>query len=402
MMLQFATIGLGIAAALTIAAGPAGAQKKYDEGASDTEIRIGNTGPFSGPASSYGTIAKLDAAYFRMLNEQGGINGRTIKFISLDDAYSPPKAVETTRRLVESEGVLLTFNQLGTAPNAAIQKYLNSKGVPHLFLLTGAARFIDPKGSPWSMALLPSYQVEGRIYAKHVVATLADAKIGLLSQNDDYGREFVKGFKEGLGSKVANIVAETTYEATDPTVDSQIVTLKASGATVFLNASLAKPASQAIRKAWDIGWRPVQFVISTSSGISSTLTPAGLEKAVGVITAAYLKDPRDPRWAEDSAMKDYFAFIKRYYPEGDPLDSVNASAYFGSQLMARVLKQCADNLTRENVMRQATSLKDLEMPMLLPGIRLNTSETDYALIQTLQLQRFDGSRYVPIGDPIGH
>ncbi len=373
-------------------------QKKYDTGASDTEIRIGNTIPYSGPASNYGTMAKTQAAWFSKINEDGGINGRKITYLSLDDGYSPPKAVEMTRKLVESDEVLFMFGQLGTAPNAAIQKYLNSKGIPHLFLSTGASRFIDPKGSPWSLSSLPSYHTEGRVYAEHVLKTQPNATIAILFQNDDYGRDFVKGFKEGLGSQTGKIVAEAGYEATDPTVDSQVLTLKASNATVLFIVALAKQSSQAIRKTYEIGWKPTQYVIGTSSGISSTLVPAGLEKSVGILTATYTKDPRDPRFENDPGMREYLAFMKKYYPEADALDRVNVAAYNASQMMTEALRRCGDNLTRENVMKQVTSYKDLSLPMLLPGIRVNTSATDYRLIRSMQIERFDGTKYVAVGD----
>ena len=399
-MTKITSLGLtgACALALALAGTPAAAQKKYDPGASDTEIRIGNTLPYSGPASSYGTLGKVNAAYFQKVNDEGGVNGRRVRFLTLDDGYAPPKTVEMTRKLVESDEVLLMFGQLGTATNAAIQRYLNNKGVPHLFMMTGAGRFFDPKTSPWSMAFLPSYHTEGRIYAQHVLKTQPGAKIAVLYQNDDYGKEFLRGFTEGLGEKANQIVGTQSYEATDPTVDSQIVALKGSGATVFLNASLAKPASQAIRKAADIGWKPVHFVISTSSGISSTLTPAGLDNAVGIITAAYAKDPRDPRWENDPAMKDYLAFMKRYLPDTDALDAVNVAAYNTAQLLTAVLGQCGDNLTRENVMRQVSSLKDVRLPMLQPGILINTSPTDFQPVSQMQLQRFDGKRYVSFGE----
>jgi ABC-type branched-subunit amino acid transport system substrate-binding protein len=387
----------GAALAAGLPPGAARAQKKYDTGASDTEIVIGNTAPYSGPASNYGMMAKVDAAYFRKLNEEGGVNGRKINFISLDDGYSPPKAVEMTRRLVEADGVLLMFHQLGTAANAAIQKYLNTKGIPHLFMSTGASRFIDPKGAPFSMAVIAGYHTEGRVYGEHVRRTQPDAKIGVLFQNDDYGRDYLRGFKEGLGEKVANIVSEASYEATDPTVDSQIVTLKGAGATLLLIAALAKPASQALRKAWDIGWRPTIYVIGTSSGISSTLQPAGLEKTVGVITATNSKDPRDPRWDNDPGMKAYHAFMKKYLPEADALDRINVAAYTAAQLLVQVLRQCGDELTRENVMRQAANLKDVALPLMLPGIRITTSPTDYRVIRSMQIERFDGQKYEPLG-----
>ena len=389
--------GLGAGALLALPR-PARSQKKYDPGASDAEIRIGNTIPYSGPASNYGTMARTHAAWFRKVNDEGGIGGRRIAYLSVDDGYAPPRTVEMTRKLVESDEVLFMFGQLGTATNAAIQKYLNSRGVPHLFLSTGASRFIDPKGSPWSMASLPGYQTEGRVYAGHVLKTQPDAPIAILSQNDDYGREFVRGFRDGLGERVKNIVAEVTCEATDPTVDSQVLALKASDAKVFFNVTLAKAASQAIRKAADVGWRPTQYVIGTSSGISSTLSPAGLDRSVGILTASYAKDPRDPRWADDAGMRDYLAFMKKYYPEGDALDRINVAGYQAAQAMTDALRRCGDQLTRENVMKQVASFRDLALPTLLPGIRVNTTPGDYRVIRSMQIERFDGARYVPIGD----
>jgi branched-chain amino acid transport system substrate-binding protein len=376
--------------------------KKYDTGASDTEIRIGNTVPYSGPASAFGVFGKTANAYFRKVNEeQGGVGGRKINFLSLDDAYSPPKTVEMTRKLVESEGVLLMFNQLGTAPNAAIQKYMNAKKVPHLFLSTGASRFIDPKGAPWSMAFLAGYEIEGAVYAAHIVKTNPNAKIAVLSQADDYGRDFLRGFKAGLGNKVGNIVAEATYEPTDPTVDSQIVGFKASGADVFMNISLPKQALQAIRKSAELGWKPAYYLIGSASGVNTTMVPAGRERSTGIFSATYWKDPSDPGWKDDQGVKDYHAFMKQYYPDGDPTDRVCYNGYSASQLMVHVLKQCGDELTRENVMKQATSLKNVELPLLIPGIRVNTSADDYRVIRAMQLTRFDGDKFVNVGDVIG-
>ena len=390
------------AALIGLAAAPSLAQSRYDPGASDTEIRIGNTMPYSGPASTYGKAGKVSDAYFKMVNDSGGIRGRKIKFITLDDGYSPPKTVEATRRLVESDEVLLMYGQLGTATNAAILKYLNAKGVPQLFMSTGASQFSDPAKAPWSMGFLPSYYVEGSIYAKDILKAHPNAKLAVLYQNDDYGKDFLAGFKAGLGEAAGNIVSAQSYEATDPTVDSQVVTMKGSGATVLMNISLAKPAAQAIRKAAEIEWKPVHYLISTSSGISGTLTPAGLERSVGIITAAYSKDPRDARWKDDAGMKAFADFMRRYYPDGDPLDGINVTAYNEATLLARVLDACGNDLTRANVMRQAASLKDVELPLLLPGIRINTSASDFRLIESMQLQRFDGSSYQPIGSVVGH
>jgi branched-chain amino acid transport system substrate-binding protein len=375
--------------------------KKYDTGASDAEIRIGNTVPYSGPASAFGVFGKTATAYFKKINDEGGVNGRKLNLLSLDDAYSPPKTVEMTRKLVESESVLLMFNQLGTAPNAAIQKYMNMKKVPHLFLSTGASRFIDPKNSPWSMAFLAGYEIEGAVYAAHILKSKPDAKIAVLSQADDYGRDFLRGFKSGLGAKVGQIVAEATYEPTDPTVDSQIVGFKASGADVFMNISLPKQALQAIRKSHELGWRPQYYLIGSASGVNTTMVPAGRERSTGIYSATYWKDPSDPRWKDDQGVKDYLAFMKQYYPEGDPTDRVCYNGYSASQLMVHVLKQCGDELTRENVMKQASNLKNVELPLLIPGIRVNTSPDDYRVIRAMQLTRFDGDKFVNVGDVIG-
>ncbi|KQP13309.1 ABC transporter substrate-binding protein [Pseudorhodoferax sp. Leaf267] len=380
---------------------PARAHKKYDVGASDTEIRIGHTVPYSGPASAFGVFGKTSAAYFRKINEEGGIHGRKINFLSLDDAYSPPKTVEMTRKLVESENVLLMFNQLGTAPNAAIQKYMNMKKVPHLFLSTGASRFIDPRNAPWSMAFLAGYEVEGAVYATHILKTKPNAKIAVLSQSDDYGRDFLRGFKAGLGSKANLIVAEATYEPTDPTVDSQIVGFKASGADVFMNISLPKQALQAIRKSHELDWKPQYYLIGSASGVNTTMVPAGRERSTGIYSATYWKDPSDPRWKDDQGVKDYLAFMKQYYPDGDPTDRVCYNGYSATQLMVHVLRQCGDELTRENVMKQASHLKNVELPLLIPGIRVNTSPDDYRVIRAMQLTRFDGEKFVNVGDVIG-
>jgi branched-chain amino acid transport system substrate-binding protein len=378
------------------------AQKKYNPGASDTEIKIGNTIPYSGPASAWGTAGRTIMAFFKMLNDQGGVNGRRINFISLDDGYSPPKTVEATRRLVEQDRVLLLFYQLGTPTNSAIHKYVNSRGVPHLFLSAGATKWADPKNYPWTMPALLTYHTEGGIYAQHILKTMPDAKIALLYQNDDFGKDYVKGFKDVLGDKARLIIAEQTYEITDPTVDSQIVTLKASGANVLFTTASAKTAAQTIKKMHDIGWKPSHYLASVGASTSSTLVPAGLDKSVGIITAAYAKDPRDPQWANDPKMQEYVAFMHKYYSEGDALDPFNVAAYNFTNLVVQVLRQCADELTRANVMRQAANLKNVELPLLLPGIRVNTSPTDYRPIEAAQLRRFDGTRYVPIGEVIGN
>ena len=388
--------------ALMAAAPSAMAQKKYDQGASDGEIKIGNIMPYSGPASAYGTIGKVEAAYFKKINDEGGINGRKINFISVDDGYSPPKAVEMARRLVEQDQVLFVFQSLGTPSNSAIQKYMNAKKVPQLFVATGATKWNDPKNFPWTMGWQPNYHTEGVIYAKHILQTKADAKIALLYQNDDYGKDLLQGVEDGLGAKAkALIVAKASYETSDPTVDSQIVQLQGSGANVIINIATPKFAAMAIRKVYDIGWKPVHYVNNVSQSIGSVLTPAGLEKAVGVITTQYLKDSLDDRWKEDKAMKDWSAFMAKHYPEGNLKDSLNVYGYAVAQTLVQVLKQCGDNLTHENVMKQAASLKDWRTEMLLPGIKINTGAADFAPIEAEQLVRFDGREYVPFGEVLG-
>jgi branched-chain amino acid transport system substrate-binding protein len=390
------------ALACTLGALPAHAQKKYGPGASDTEIKVGSTNPYSGPASAYGTIGRASAAYFEMINEQGGVNGRKISFISLDDGYSPPRTVEQVRKLVEVDQVLLLAGTLGTPTNTAIHKYVNARKVPHIFVNTGATKWGDPKNYPWTMGFNLNYQSEGRIYARYILDNKPNAKIAILYQNDDYGKDYVKGLKDGLGDKAAKmIVAETTYEVTDPTVDSQLVTLKGSGADTFYNVTTPKFAAQAIRKAYDIGWKPLHVINNVSNSVGSVLTPAGLEKSVGLITAVYVKDPADPQWKDDAGMKEYVAWLRKYYPEGDVRDVFNVSGYLIAQGVVQVLKQCGDDLTRENVMRQMASIKDLQMPMMLPGVRWNTSPSDYFLMEAARLGRFDGAEWVLFGKVIG-
>jgi len=381
---------------------PALAQKKYSPGASDTEIKIGSTNPYSGPASAYGTIGRAEAAYFKMINEQGGVNGRKINFVSLDDGYSPPRTVEQVRRLVEEDQVLFLAGTLGTPTNTAIHKYINAKKVPHIFVNTGATKWGDPKNFPWTMGFNLNYQAEGRIYARYILDTKPDAKIAILFQNDDYGKDYVKGLKDGLGDKAGKmIVAEVSYEVTDPTIESQIVSLKASGADTFYNVTTPKFAAQAIRKIYDIGWKPLHILNNVSISVGSVLTPAGLEKSVGLITAMYVKDPADPQWKNDPGTKEYTAWFSKYYPEGDIKDGFNVSGYLIAQGVVHVIKQCGDDLTRENVMRQTASIKDLQMPMMLPGIKWNTSPEDFFLIESGQLARFDGKEWVTFGKVIG-
>jgi branched-chain amino acid transport system substrate-binding protein len=383
-------------------AAPAAAQKKYDPGASDGEIRIGNTNPYSGPASAYGTIAKSINAYFKMVNEQGGINGRKVSFISYDDGYSPPKTVEMVRKLVEQDQVLFVFQTLGTPSNTAIHKYMNMRKVPQLHVATGATKWNDPKNFPWTMGWQPNYQTEGRMYALHVLKTKPDAKVGILYQNDDYGKDYLKGFKDGLGAKAkAMIVSEVSYEVSDPTVDSQIVQLQASGANVFFNITTPKFAAQAIRKAHDIGWKPVQYLNNVSSSVGSVLTPAGLEKAVGVMTTAYLKDPTDQRWDKDAGVQKWREFMKKYYPDGNLTDNFNLYGYTVAATLHQVLKQCGDNLTRENVMKQAAGMKGFKLDTLLPGVAISTAADDYAPIESAQLQRFNGRQWELFGEVIG-
>jgi ABC-type branched-subunit amino acid transport system substrate-binding protein len=381
------------------AAAPALAQKRDGQGVGDTEILLGQTIPYSGPASAYSTYGKAHLAYFQMLNEQGGINGRRIRLLSLDDAYSPPRTVEQIRKLVEQEQVLAVFSSFGTPPNTAIYKYLNARKVPHLFVSSGAVEFYNPKAAPWSMGWRPNYVLEGRIYGKYLLQARPQARIAVLYQHDDVGKDYLRGLREGLGDKAAGlIVAEASYEVSDPTVDSQVVSLKASGADTLFHFGTPKPTAQAIRRAWDIGWRPLQFVGNPAASVATVMKPAGLEKSVGILTAAFLKDPTDARWRDDPGFKAWLAWMKKYYPEGDPTDFYNVYAYSTAQTMVQVLRQCGDELTRENVMRQAASLKDLELPMLLPGIRISTSATDYQPVEQMQMQRFDGKQWVLFGD----
>jgi branched-chain amino acid transport system substrate-binding protein len=393
-----ASLGLMV----SVAASTAFAQKKYDPGATDTEIKVGHTNPYSGPASAYGAIGRAEAAYFKMINEQGGIKGRKINFMSLDDAYSPPRTVEQIRKLVEEEQVLLIFQSLGTPTNTAIHKYMNAKKVPHLFVATGATKWGDPEHFPWTMGWQPNYQSEAHLYAKYILKNRPAAKIALLYQNDDYGKDYVKGLKDGLGDKAGQmIVAEASYETSDPTVDSQIVTLKGSGADTLLIFATPKFAAQAIRKTYDTGWRPLQFINNVSSSIAAVLQPAGLEKSVGLIVGYYLKDPLDPQWKNDPGVKAFLDWMKKYNPEADPADNNVYYGYSAAQTLVQVLNQCGDDLTRENVMRQAANLKDLALPLLLPGIKINTSPTDFYPVDQIQLARFDGKRWVLFGEVLG-
>ena len=389
-----------LAAAAALAAGPVMAQaKKYGPGVTDTEIKLGQTMPYSGPASAYGTIGKLHQAYFKMINDQGGINGRKINLISLDDGYSPPKAVEQVRKLVEQDEVLALFQNLGTPSNSAIHKYVNAKKVPHLFLATGATKWADPQHYPWTLGFNLSYQAEGQIYARYLLKNKPAAKIGILYQNDDFGKDVLKGVEDGLGSAGAKmVVSKVSYEVTDPTVDSQILTLQGSGADTFINITTPKFGAQAVRKAWDSGWKPLHIINNVSASVGSVLTPAGLDKSVGLLTLQYYKDPNDPQWKDDPNMLEWRAFMGRYYREGDPKDASNLYAYITAQTMVYVLKACGNDLTRENLMRQATHIKNLKLPLLLPGMALNTSPDDYFLVKQGQLARFTGTQWQVFGD----
>ncbi|MGY3530690.1 ABC transporter substrate-binding protein [Bradyrhizobium sp. USDA 4452] len=394
------TMATALTMALSISA--ANAQKKYDPGASDTEIKVGQTMPFSGPASAYSSIGKTEAAYFKMINDQGGINGRKINLIQYDDAYSPPKAVEQIRKLVESDEVLLTFQILGTPSNAAVQKYLNSRKVPQLFAAASASRFSDPKSFPWTMAYDLNNFVEGRIYGQYILKEYPSAKIGVLYQNDDFGKDYLNGVKAGLGDNAAKmIVSEASYEVSDPTVDSQILKIKDAGADLFFSATTPKQAAQAIKKIAELGWHPLQIVSSKATSVGSALKPAGLENAKGIMSANYGKEPLDPQWKDDPGVKRYFAFMEKYYPDGDKSSNFNTYAYGVAQLLTQVLEQCGDDLTRENVMKQATSLKDFTGDLALPGIKINTSPTDYRLHRQLQMMRFNGERWELFGPIFG-
>jgi ABC-type branched-subunit amino acid transport system substrate-binding protein len=388
----------GAAVVVALSVSPASAQKKYDTGATDTEIKIGQTVPFSGPASAYAGIGKTQAAYLKMINDQGGINGRKLNLIQYDDAYSPPKAVEQVRKLVESDEVLFTFQIIGTPSNAAVQKYLNAKKVPQLLAGTGASRFSDPRNAPWTIAFNPNYQSEGRIYAKYILQNHPDARIGIFYQNDDLGRDYIAGLKTGLGEKAATmIVGEASYELSDPTIDSQIVKLKSLGADLLYDASTPRFAAQAIRKVADLNWKPVHILDINASPVSATLKPAGLDISKDIISTNYGKDPGDPQWKDDAGLKAYFAFMDKYYPEGDKLNTVNTYGYSTSELLVHILRQCGDDLTRENVMRQATNLKNFVGSLSLPGMVANTSPTDYRINKQMQMMKFDGEQWQLFG-----
>ncbi len=400
MKLKTFTLAMASLASLALA-GSALAQKKYDTGANDKEIVVGNINPYSGPASAYGSIGKSIGAYFDMINAEGGINGRKIKYISVDDGYNPAKTVEQARKLVEQDEVFLLFQPLGTPPNSAIHKYMNDKKVPHLFVATGATKWGDPKNFPWTMGWQPNYQSEGKIYATHLLETKPNAKIAILYQNDDYGKDYLKGFEDGLGEKGrALIVSKLTYEVTDPTVDSQMVSLKSSGADTFFNITTPKFAAQAIKKAAEIGWKPTHYLNSVSASVGTVLIPAGLENSVGVITAQYIKDPTDPQWQKGKEWDDWLAWMKKYQPSADLKDAQTVYGYTVAQGLVQVLKQCGDNLTRENVMKQAASL-DMTLPMLLPGVNVKTSADDFYPIEREQLAKFNGKTWELFGKVYG-
>ena len=401
-LLQGLLIAGASAFALTLAVAPALAQKKYDQGASDTEIKIGHTNPYSGNASAYGVIGKTIEAYFKMVNEKGGINGRKINFISYDDGYSPPKTVEMARKLVEEDKVLFLFNTLGTPPNTAIHKYMNEKKVPQLFVATGASKWGNPKEFPWTMGWQPDYVTEGIIYAKHILANVKDPKIAVLMQNDDYGKDYFNGFKQGLGKDANRIVQMATYEVTDPTIDSQMIELKNSGANVFFNITTPKFAAQAIKKAAELGWKPAHYLNNVSASIGAVIKPAGFDNAQGIITAQYLKDATDPQWKGSTDMIAWNAFMDKYMPQADKTNSFHVTGYAVTATLVEVLKRCGDDLTRANIMKQAAGLKDLDVPMLLPGIKINTSPTDFYPIQAVQLSRLEGQVFKAFGNVISN
>ena len=393
-------IGLAVVAASVLAI-QAGVRAANAPGVTDKEIKVGNTNPYSGPASAYGTIGRAISAYFKMVNAQGGVNGRKINFISYDDGYSPPKTVEQVRRLIEQDEVAFVFQTLGTPPNTAIWEYMNAKKIPHLFVATGATKWGDPKGHPWTIGFQPNYQTEGKIYAHYILEEVPNPKIGILYQNDDYGKDYVVGLKMGLGAKASQlIVKELSYEVTDPTVDSQIVALKDSGANVFYNITTPKFAAQSIRKASEIGWKPTHILNNVSASVSAVLAPAGLDKSVGLVTAAWLKDPTDPQWDDDPEVIAWRKWMAQYYPDGNTSDSLNGYGYAAAYLLQQVLLRCGSDLSRENVMRKAASITDLRVPMLLPSINVNTSPEDFYPVEQLRMSKFDGTRWVLFGDII--
>ncbi|MCA1451873.1 ABC transporter substrate-binding protein [Bradyrhizobium sp. BRP22] len=384
-------------ALIAVTTGNALAQKKYDTGASDTEIRIGNIMPYSGPASGYGVIGQTEAAYFNKINAEGGINGRKIKFISYDDGYNPSKTVEQARKLVESDDVLLIFNSLGTVTNLAIQKYMNGKGVPQLFVASGASKWDQPKEFPWTMGWQPSYRSEARIYAKYIMKEKPDAKVGVLYQNDDFGKDYLRGLREGFGEKAPMIVAEESYETSEPSMEGHIARLKAAGVDVFISITMPKFAAQAIKKIAELNWKPLQIVSNVSASVGGVMKPAGLENVQGILSAAYAKDGADHQWDNDPGMKRFLAFLQQYYPEADRRDGAVVYGYGAAQTMVKVLEMCGDDLTRANIMKQAASLKEFVPDTLLPGVSINTSPSDFAPIEQLQMMRFKGDKWELFG-----
>jgi branched-chain amino acid transport system substrate-binding protein len=400
-MITKRTIVTGLSAAgLVLVSGLVLAAGQYGPGVTDTEIKLGNTNPYSGPASSYGVIGKSEAAYFAMINDQGGINGRKINFVSRDDGYSPPKTVEMVRQLVEQDRVLALFNTLGTPPNSAIRDYLNENKVPQLFVATGANKWNDPKNYPWTIGWQPSYQIEARIYAHYILKNIPDAKIAILYQNDDFGKDYLIGLRDGLGDKAKMIVATQTYETTDATIDSQIVSLAGSGANVMITVAIPKFAIQAIRKVYDIGWKPTHILSNVAASVGVVMRPAGPDKAVGIISAAFLKEPTDPQWQDTLEYKEWLTWMKKYNASANVTDAYNVYGYSAAQTMVAVLKQCGDNLTRENLMKQAANVRDLKLSMLLPGIVVSTGTTDFAPIKQMQLMKFDGKTFQLFGEVI--
>jgi branched-chain amino acid transport system substrate-binding protein len=388
-------------ATLALGSGLVWAAGQYGPGASDTEIKIGQTMPYSGPASAYGTIGKAEAAYFAMINDKGGVNGRKINLISRDDGYSPPKTVEAVRKLVEEDQVLLTFNVLGTPPNTAVQGYLNENKVPQLFVATGADKWNDPKKFPWTMGWQPSYRIEARIYGRYILKNFPNAKVAIVYQNDDFGKDYLAGLKEGLGDKAGKmLVATQSYETTDPTIDSQVVALQGSGADTLLVAAIPKFAAQAIRKVADLGWKPHFFITNVSASVKAVMQPAGIDKSQGIITAGYLKDPNDPQWQNSTEYKDWLEWMKKYYAGGSLADVNNIYGYSAAETLVSVLKASGNNLTRDNIMKQAASIHDLKLPMALPGIVVSTSATDFAPIKQMQLQKFEGETWKLFGEVI--
>jgi branched-chain amino acid transport system substrate-binding protein len=386
-------------AALTVAAALAAPPNAAN--AAEATIKLGNTAPYSGPASAYGAIARAEAAYFQMLNDQGGINGRRIEFLTLDDTYSPAKTVEQTRKLVEQDEVLAMFSSVGTAPNISVQKYLNSRHVPQIFVSSGATRWNDPEHFPWTVGFNPTYELEGKLYAQYIIKTKPDAKIAVIAPNEDAGKDYVRGFKEGLGEHINQLVSETTYLTADPTIDSQMVTMRESGADVFFAEATPKFAAQAIKKAASMGWKPLIILPTVSNSFSAVLEPAGLENSVGVVTGLYLKDPNDARWANDPALKDWLNWMKKYQPNASTGDLFNVQGYTVAQIMALVLKNCGDDLSRDNIIKQTKRLDGVEMPLLLPGIKVTIDPKNVTPIRQIQMARFDGKSWVLFGDVLG-